>query len=194
MKDKDQVSSSKKGKYPSKSSKSNKPIDAEDVVREVDMDVAESVENDVVDADNPTQADDNVPKCDNSKWFKEDAVVRPETPDPEWHKEPSNAPEQPWADIRTTSSLSTTLSSVALALTGQLDWVNPEGNRIPHDLSDPLPLQGPQGYLKILIDFFFNKDLEYLTGENTERRYATSLTKPKAARYDLEGIEQMITP
>ncbi|GJR17142.1 hypothetical protein Tco_0965669 [Tanacetum coccineum] len=203
MKDKDQVSSSKKGKYPSKSSKSNKPIDAEDVVHEVDIDVAKSVENDVVDADNPTQADDSVPKRDNSKWFKEDVMVRPETPDPEWHKEPSDAPEQPWFNdlvnaqkdpltfedvmgsffdftnftknclqkdkitkanlegsafklikgrYRNYIELEYNFEQCYLALTSQLDWVNPEGNRVPHDLSDPLPLQGPQVLKKRVED------------------------------------------
>ncbi|GJR08145.1 hypothetical protein Tco_0790797 [Tanacetum coccineum] len=75
----------------------------------------------------------------------------------------------------------------------QLDWVNPKGDKIPYDLSKPLPLHGTPGHLTILVDFFFNKDLEYLTIGNVEKKYATSLTKPKAARYDLEGIEAMIT-
>ncbi|GJZ05065.1 hypothetical protein Tco_0538340 [Tanacetum coccineum] len=52
-----------------------------------------------------------------------------------------------------------------LALTDQIDWV----------------------------DFFFNKDLDYLTTGNVEKKYATSLTKPKATRYDLENIEEMIS-
>nr|GEY67703.1 hypothetical protein [Tanacetum cinerariifolium] len=68
----------------------------------------------------------------------------------------------------------------------------PEGDRILHDLSMPLPLHGALGCLITLVDFFFNKDLEYLTIENLEKKYATSLTKLKAERYDLEGIKQMI--
>nr|GEU65305.1 hypothetical protein [Tanacetum cinerariifolium] len=31
----------------------------------------------------------DVPTKDRSKWFKQDAVERPETPDPEWFKEPN---------------------------------------------------------------------------------------------------------
>ncbi|GJT31727.1 hypothetical protein Tco_0922146 [Tanacetum coccineum] len=48
-----------------------------------------------------------------------------------------------------------------LALTDQIDWANPEGNRCPYDLSKPLPLKGPPGRTTILVDFF-NKDLEYM--------------------------------
>nr|GEZ32126.1 hypothetical protein [Tanacetum cinerariifolium] len=55
----------------------------------------------------------------------------------------------------------------------------------------PLPLQGPPSHKTILVDFFFNKDLEYLKTENKEKKYAISLTKPKPARYE-QGLEQMI--
>nr|GFA39840.1 hypothetical protein CTI12_AA475510 [Tanacetum cinerariifolium] len=79
-----------------------------------------------------------------------------------------------------------------LALSDQPDWMNPEGDRILHDLSMPLPLHGAPGCLITLVDFFFNKDLEYLTIKNLEKKYSTSLTKLKAERYDLEGIKQMI--
>ncbi|GJT84070.1 hypothetical protein Tco_1058412 [Tanacetum coccineum] len=79
-----------------------------------------------------------------------------------------------------------------LALSDQLDWVNPESDRITHDLSKPLALHDAPGRLTIPVYFFFNKYLEYLTNGNAEKKYATSLTKPKAARYDLEGIVQMI--
>nr|GEY82197.1 hypothetical protein [Tanacetum cinerariifolium] len=40
------------------------------------------------------------------------------------------------------------------------------------------------GCLAILVDFFFNKDLEYLITRNVEKKYATSLIKPKAARVE----------
>ncbi|GJT05008.1 hypothetical protein Tco_0839470 [Tanacetum coccineum] len=79
-----------------------------------------------------------------------------------------------------------------IALLDQLDWVNSEGNRIPHDLSKPLPLHGASGRLTILVDYFFNKDLEYLTIGNVEKKYANSLIKLKVTRHDLEGIKEMI--
>ncbi|GKC53632.1 hypothetical protein Tco_1076377 [Tanacetum coccineum] len=59
-------------------------------------------------------------------------------------------------------------------------------------LIKPLALHGALGHLTIPVYFFFNKYLEDLTNGNAEKKYATSLTKPKAASYDLEGIVQMI--
>ncbi|GJU89201.1 hypothetical protein Tco_1301624 [Tanacetum coccineum] len=79
-----------------------------------------------------------------------------------------------------------------LALTDQIDWANPEGGKCPYDLSKPLPLQGPPGHKTIYVDFFFKKDLEYLKTGNKEKKYAVSLIKPKAARYELKGLEEMI--
>ncbi|GKD80218.1 hypothetical protein Tco_1342839, partial [Tanacetum coccineum] len=52
------------------------------------------------------------------------------------------------------------------ALTNKLDWNNPEGDRYPFDLSKPFSLQ--------------------------ERMYTTSITKTKAARYEIVGIEDMV--
>ncbi|GJU38228.1 hypothetical protein Tco_1191185 [Tanacetum coccineum] len=51
------------------------------------------------------------------------------------------------------------LEQCYLALTDQLDWADPKGDRCPYDLSKPLPLQG-----------------------NKERVYVISLTKIKASR------------
>nr|GEU38236.1 hypothetical protein [Tanacetum cinerariifolium] len=79
-----------------------------------------------------------------------------------------------------------------LAMSDQLDWANLKCDICPYDLSKPLPLQGPPGHLTILVNFFFNNDLEYLETRNTEMKYSTSITKTKAARYELEGIEDMI--
>ncbi|GJW23382.1 hypothetical protein Tco_0034004 [Tanacetum coccineum] len=84
------------------------------------------------------------------------------------------------------------LEQCYLALTDQFDWANPEGDRCSLDLSKPLPLQGPPGHLTIPVDYFFNNDLEYLKTRNKERKYVISLTKIKAARYELEGIKEMI--
>ncbi|GJV43081.1 hypothetical protein Tco_1427617 [Tanacetum coccineum] len=74
------------------------------------------------------------------------------------------------------------------ALSDQLDWNNPKGNRCPYDLSKPLPLHEYQGRLTVLADFF-NNDLEYLKGGSTDRKYTTSITKTK---YNVEGIEDMV--
>ncbi|GKB68743.1 hypothetical protein Tco_0930155 [Tanacetum coccineum] len=78
------------------------------------------------------------------------------------------------------------------ALTDKLDWNNPEGDRYPFDLSNPLPLQGRPGHLTIATDYFFNNDLEYLKSSDPERTYTTSITKTKAARYKIVGIKDMM--
>ncbi|GKC33770.1 hypothetical protein Tco_1046154 [Tanacetum coccineum] len=69
-----------------------------------------------------------------------------------------------------------------LALIDQINWADPEGDRCPYDLIKPILLQGHPGRTTIPVDFFFNKDLEYLKTGNTENKYASSLTKPKIAR------------
>ncbi|GJW60250.1 hypothetical protein Tco_0109585 [Tanacetum coccineum] len=78
------------------------------------------------------------------------------------------------------------------ALSNQLDWENPEGHKCPFDLSKPLPLKGRTSHLTILVEYLFNNDLVYLTSGDLERKYTTSITKTKAARYDLVDIEDMI--
>ncbi|GJZ07516.1 hypothetical protein Tco_0541309 [Tanacetum coccineum] len=63
---------------------------------------------------------------------------------------------------------------------------------LAQSFSTPGQSSSKAGHLTILADFFFNNDLEYLRAGITERKYTTSLTKPKASRYDLKGIEDMI--
>ncbi|GJY87882.1 hypothetical protein Tco_0502510 [Tanacetum coccineum] len=78
------------------------------------------------------------------------------------------------------------------ALSDQLDWNNPEGDRCPFDLSKPLPLKGSPGHLIVASEYFFNNDLEYLKSSDPEKKHTTPITKMKAARYELVGIEDMI--
>ncbi|GJU00282.1 hypothetical protein Tco_1110620 [Tanacetum coccineum] len=73
------------------------------------------------------------------------------------------------------------------ALSDQLDWNNPEGDRCPFDLSKPLPLKAHPGRLTIPLEYFFNNDLEYLKSSDLENKYTTSIMKTKAARYKLVG-------
>ncbi|GJZ59078.1 hypothetical protein Tco_0614894 [Tanacetum coccineum] len=42
------------------------------------------------------------------------------------------------------------------------------------------------------VDYFFNNDLKYLQGGVSTMTYMTSVTKTKAAQYDLPGIEDMV--
>ncbi|GKA26266.1 hypothetical protein Tco_0712375 [Tanacetum coccineum] len=79
-------------------------------------------------------------------------------------------------------------------ITNQLDWNNPEGHEYPFDLSKSLPLIEAQGRQVVPADYFFNNDLEYLKGGSSNRKYTTSTTKTKAARYDnIEGIEDIVS-
>ncbi|GJY87493.1 putative reverse transcriptase domain-containing protein [Tanacetum coccineum] len=78
------------------------------------------------------------------------------------------------------------------ALSDRLDWTNPKGDRCPYDLSKPLPLKGRLGHLTVPTEHFFNNDIKYLKSESLEKKYTTSITKIKAARYELVGIEDMI--
>ncbi|GJZ63940.1 hypothetical protein Tco_0620361 [Tanacetum coccineum] len=63
----------------------------------------------------------------------------------------------------------------------------------PFDLSKPLPLiRDHRGRQVIPQDFFINNDLEYLKGGDLSRRYSTSVTKTKAATYEIKWIEYLV--
>ncbi|GJX72448.1 hypothetical protein Tco_0309619 [Tanacetum coccineum] len=74
---------------------------------------------------------------------------------------------------------------------------DPEWNKCqcfnPFDLSNPLPLEGPPCHRTVAVDYFFNNDLEYLKTSDPEVTYTTSITKTKAARYEIKGIKDMVS-
>ncbi|GJW11464.1 hypothetical protein Tco_1577291 [Tanacetum coccineum] len=78
------------------------------------------------------------------------------------------------------------------ALTDKLDWNNPDGDRCPFDLTKPLPLKGCPGRLTVAVEYFFNKDLEFLKSSYPKKGYTTSIMKTKSARYEIVGIEYMV--
>nr|GEU87337.1 hypothetical protein [Tanacetum cinerariifolium] len=79
------------------------------------------------------------------------------------------------------------------AVTDQLDWNNHEGHEYPFDLSKALLLIEAQGSQVVPADYFFNNDLEYLKGGSSSKKYTTSTTKTKVAKYDnIEGIKDMV--
>ncbi|GJU65486.1 hypothetical protein Tco_1247321 [Tanacetum coccineum] len=78
------------------------------------------------------------------------------------------------------------------AVTDRLDWNNHEGKEYPFNLSKPLPLIIVQGRQVVPIYYFINNDLEYLRGGSSSKKYTTSITKTKAAKYDILGIEDMV--
>ncbi|GKC02398.1 hypothetical protein Tco_0994008 [Tanacetum coccineum] len=78
------------------------------------------------------------------------------------------------------------------ALSEKLNWENPEGGDYPFDLTKPLPLVMSRNHQKVPVDYFFNNDLKYLHGGISTMTYTTSLTKTKAAQFDLAGIKDMV--
>nr|GEU47253.1 hypothetical protein [Tanacetum cinerariifolium] len=179
-----------KGKAPSNGSKTskstltNEPV--EEPIAEVVMDV---VGNDVVhDDDHPQVASKpKTTKTPNPNWFTQHP--RPHTLDPEWNKHHvvPDQPKQPCIELEYH------FQEYFNELIAWLDWNNPERDHYPFDLSKPLLLQGHTGHLTVVADYIFNNDLEYLNSFDPERTYTTSITKTKAARYEIEGIEDMIS-
>ncbi|GJV15452.1 hypothetical protein Tco_1360775 [Tanacetum coccineum] len=78
------------------------------------------------------------------------------------------------------------------ALSEKLDWKNPKGGDYPFDLTKPLLLVMNGNRQIVPVDYFFNNDLKYLQGGISNMSYTTSITKIKAAQYDLQGIEDMV--
>ncbi|GJT52825.1 hypothetical protein Tco_0978982 [Tanacetum coccineum] len=169
-----------------KPSKTDKTVDADETIQEAAMDTEEPVQDNVVNAKEQPQ-DDAAPKQDNSIWFKQDVVLV------NAEKDPLTFDDLIGSTIDFTKFAKNRLKKDKITksdLEDQLDWANPEGDKCPYDMSKPLPLKGPPGHLTILVDFFFNNDLEYLKTGNKERKYAASLTKIKAAMYELKATSR----
>ncbi|GJR72517.1 putative ribonuclease H-like domain-containing protein, partial [Tanacetum coccineum] len=85
------------------------------------------------------------------------------------------------------------LEECSKATTKRLDWHNPKNKPYMFDLRKPLPLiQDHRGCQIIPKDYFIIKDLEYLKGGDLSKRYSTSVTKTKAATYELKWIEDLV--
>ncbi|GKF00043.1 hypothetical protein Tco_0023393, partial [Tanacetum coccineum] len=69
---------------------------------------------------------------------------------------------------------------------------NPEGKEYLFDLSKPLPLIMDRGRQVVPVDYFINNDLDYLRGGSSSKKYTTSTTKTKDAKYDIPSIEDMV--
>ncbi|GKD62585.1 hypothetical protein Tco_1300094 [Tanacetum coccineum] len=177
--------------------------------------VMDDAGDDVARNDNQPQdtSEPKTRKTPNPDWFKQPPM--PPTPDSKWNKRQVilDQPEQPWfnqmvsatkdpltfkdlmatpIDLSNSIELEYNFQECFNVLTDKLDWNNPEGDCYPFDLSKPLPLQGPPGHRTVAADYFFNNDLEYLKTSGLEVTYTTSITKTKAARYEIKGIEGMV--
>ncbi|GKB11174.1 retrovirus-related pol polyprotein from transposon TNT 1-94 [Tanacetum coccineum] len=151
---------------------------------------------------NDEQLDDKVaPKND---WFKK--PERPPTPDPDWNKRQhlniTNLTQEllvgPAFNLlkgtcKSLTELEYHFKECSKATTERLDWHNPEGKPYPFDLRKPLPLIPDHRGLQVIPqDYFINNDLEYLKGGSLSRQYSTSVTKIKAATYEIKCIEDMV--
>ncbi|GJY93299.1 hypothetical protein Tco_0509081 [Tanacetum coccineum] len=146
---------------------------------------------------------ESAPKYD---WFKQPPM--PPTPDPECKRCQiiDDQPEQPWfnnllsaeKETLTFDELMATPIEFSIFVKDRLKMdkitkayfvrqENPKGDRCLFDLRKPLPLKGHPGHLTAATEYFFHNDLEYLKSTDLERKYTTSITKTKAARY-LEEI------
>ncbi|GJT53243.1 hypothetical protein Tco_0988297 [Tanacetum coccineum] len=68
-----------------------------------------------------------------------------------------------------------------------------KGREYPFDLGKPLLLIEDRGRQVVPTDYFINNDLEYLKGGSSSRKYVTSTTRTKAAKYDnIKGIEDIV--
>ncbi|GKE02686.1 hypothetical protein Tco_1390669, partial [Tanacetum coccineum] len=167
--DKDQAGSSKQGKSSSKPSKSNKPVDADEVIHDVETDTRECVEDAVCDS-SPT-----APVINKTKWFKQSPrPATPKSPDPDWSKgqNADTEPLQNWfLELEKTAKAPTDFDDV---LGSTFDFLNFIKYRLKNDTLTKADLE---------VEFFFNQDLEYLrTGILEERKDTASLTKTKATR------------
>nr|GFB33599.1 hypothetical protein [Tanacetum cinerariifolium] len=128
-------------------------------------------------------------------WWKPFEEERPTTPKPGWSIRSFDVPVpmNNWASALA-SNYSPPPEDSLLVQTGDIvifmDYVDDPILR--HNVSKPLPLGGPPGQVTIQSDFFFNKDLEYLSYSSKGHRPALSISKMKAAYYPDAGLEQMV--
>ncbi|GJR61838.1 hypothetical protein Tco_1504000 [Tanacetum coccineum] len=150
------------------------------------------------------------PMTDKSTWFTQPS--RPPTPDPEWNKGKlvENTPAQNWLnDLANAEKPPLTFNDL---MSNPIDFSTFVMNRLKISKLTKSNLVGStynllkgtckscveleynmkKCHLTVPVDFFFNNDLEYLRGGSTDRKYTASITKTKAAKYDVEGIEDMV--
>ncbi|GJT13741.1 hypothetical protein Tco_0860783 [Tanacetum coccineum] len=180
--DDEDPSETTKGKTPTKGSKTGKSAPAKEPVEEPITEVI------MDDAGDDVARDDNLPQVVIDQpvqlWFNQMVFA---TKDPLTFND-LMATHIDFSNIK----LQYNFQECFNALTDKLDWNNPEGDRYPFDLSKLLPLQGPPVHQTVAADYFFNNYLEYLKTSDPEVTYTTSITKIKAAWYEIKGIEDMV--
>ncbi|GJX54741.1 hypothetical protein Tco_0283110 [Tanacetum coccineum] len=76
---------------------------------------------------------------------------------------------------------------------GKFAHVEEPSKQYPFDLRKPLQLIPDHRVHQVIpLEYFINNDLEYLKGGDLNRKYSTSVTKTKAATYELPWIKDMV--
>ncbi|GJY98493.1 hypothetical protein Tco_0515403 [Tanacetum coccineum] len=160
---------------------------------------------------------DHIPAVNlRQSWWKPITEDRPATPEPAWSIPSSDltVPTNNWASaLKSTytpppeNSLLAQIGDMAtfmdwyckkqgISKLTQKDLEGPAYEIVkvfhPDNVRKPLPLGGDPGHVTIQPDFFFNKDLEYLSYGRKMGRPALSISKMKAAYYPDVGLEQMV--
>ncbi|GKA56508.1 putative reverse transcriptase domain-containing protein, partial [Tanacetum coccineum] len=190
-----------KGKAPSKGSKTGKSASIKELVEEpIDEVVMDNAGEDMVRDDDQPQdtSEPKTSKTPNQDLFKQ--PPRPPTPDSEWNKHQVilGKPKQPWFNQMVFATKDPLTFNDLMA--NHIDFSKYVLNRLKIDNLTQDILLGPTynllkghlGHLTVAADYFFNNDLEYLKSSNPERTYTTSIMKTKAARYEIEGIEDIV--
>nr|GEV98389.1 putative reverse transcriptase domain-containing protein [Tanacetum cinerariifolium] len=216
--DKDPSARSNQGKSSARTSKSGKSMTANESVEEPVFEIASGNVKRTFDDKNTVKTIDDTPK---QSWFNE--MVQAEKPPLTFDELLSNPIDfsafamnrlrlnkikrevlvdpvlnLPKGTYRNCVELEYNIEECYATLTDQLDWINRKGHKSPIDMSKPLPMQDKEGRLTILVDFFFNNDLEYLKAGNKERAvedmqlgvesYHISVKEPYTSGYDPLGI------
>ncbi|GJS99460.1 hypothetical protein Tco_0820630 [Tanacetum coccineum] len=178
---------SSKGNTPPKSSKSGKSVTAKEPNEEHMHDMLLDAKENIVDETSNVDEHPDGEATPKNDWFKQ--PPRPPTSDPEFGLTNLQSLK---GTCQSSIELEYNMEECYKSLTDKLDWKNPKGDRCPFELSKPLPLKGHPRHLIVSLKYFFNNNLEYLKSTDSERKYTTSITKTKAARYELVGIEHML--
>nr|GEY18111.1 UvrD-like helicase, ATP-binding domain, P-loop containing nucleoside triphosphate hydrolase [Tanacetum cinerariifolium] len=214
-KEKRSTSSSKEASK-SRHTSSGKSVHSEEPSHTVE-DISKHQDQEYVMGETDEQPDEK--EDTKADWFKK--LERPPTLDSDWSKrhQIDFQPPQTWINqaaqteeplasyhefnfttfqpaqstCKSLTELEYHLEECSKATAEKLAWNYPKHKPYPFNLRKPLPLiQDRRGRQIIPKDYFINKDLEYLKGGDSSRRYSTSVTKTKAASYDLKWIEDMV--
>ncbi|GKB97232.1 hypothetical protein Tco_0983369, partial [Tanacetum coccineum] len=208
-KSKESKSSSSKGTKSQPKSSSKSAQAEESVFETADTEMPQNQGSDL----GNTNDQPNVEAALKSGWFKK--PERPPTPDPDWNAKKSIdfRPPQTWISkiakaekppLTFDELMSTPIDFSAYVINNlkidnltQEHLVGPAFNLLKGTCRSRVELEYHfeeyRGRQVVPVNYFINNDLEYLKGGSSSRKYTTSTTKTKAAKYDdIQGIEDMV--